>query len=39
MRIALFSDTYEAGLGGLTVYVRTLSSYLLQKGHEVKIFD
>ena len=38
MKIALFSDTYEEGYGGVTVYVRELSKFLINQGHEVKVF-
>ena len=38
MRIALFSDTYEEGYGGVTVYVRELSRFLINQGHTVKVF-
>lgn len=38
MKIALFSDTYEEGYGGVTVYVRELSKFLIKQGHEVKVF-
>ncbi len=38
MKIALFTDTFEDGYGGVTVYVRNLANYLKQEGHFVKIF-
>lgn len=38
MRIALFTDTFEDGYGGATVYVRNLANYLQNQGHHVKIF-
>lgn len=38
MKIALFSDTYEEGYGGVTVYVRELSKFLINQGHDVKVF-
>lgn len=38
MRIALFTDTFENGLGGITVYVRSLAYYLAKHGHFVKVF-
>jgi len=38
LKIALFSDTYEEGYGGVTVYVRELSKFLINQGHEVKVF-
>lgn len=38
MKIALFSDTYEEGYGGVTVYVRELSRFLINQGHTVKVF-
>lgn len=38
MKIALFSDTFEKGYGGVTVYVRDLAKYLLKQKHEVKVF-
>ena len=38
MKIALFTDTFEDGYGGVTVYVRNLANYLKEEGHFVKIF-
>ena len=38
MRIALFSDTFEKGYGGVTVYVRDLAKYLREQKHDVKVF-
>ena len=38
MRIALFSDTFEKGYGGVTVYVRDLAKYLCKQKHDVKVF-
>jgi len=38
MKIALFTDTFEDGYGGVTVYVRNLANYLIEEGHSVKIF-
>ena len=38
MKIALFTDTFEDGYGGVTVYVRNLASYLQNQGHYVKVF-
>jgi 1,2-diacylglycerol 3-alpha-glucosyltransferase len=38
MKIALFTDTFEEGYGGITVYVRTLTDFLINQGHEVKVF-
>ena len=38
MKIALFSDTFEKGLGGLTVYVRWLARKLAERGHQVRVF-
>ena len=38
MRIALFSDTFEKGYGGVTVYVRDLAKYLRRQKHDVKVF-
>jgi len=38
MKIALFTDTFEKNLGGVTVYVRALADYLEKAGHTVKVF-
>ena len=38
MKIALFTDTYEGELGGATVYIKTLDSYLRKNGYNVKVF-
>ncbi len=38
MKIALFTDTFEDGYGGATVYVRNLANYLQNQGHDVKVF-
>ena len=38
MRIALFSDTFEKGYGGVTVYVRDLAKYLRKQKYDVKVF-
>jgi 1,2-diacylglycerol 3-alpha-glucosyltransferase len=38
MKIALFTDIFEEGYGGVTVYVRTLANFLINQGHEVKVF-
>ena len=38
MKIALFTDIFAPGYGGLTVYVRTLAKNLLKMGHEVRVF-
>ena len=38
MKIALFTDTFEDGYGGITIYVRTLTDFLINQGHLVKVF-
>ncbi len=38
MKIAIFSDTFEKGYGGVTVYARENAFFMLKNHHDVKVF-